>query len=119
MQLPSCSLKVDFLTPMIFRISAAAELALFVLTNRALNSFAVPRLPFGPRDSLNAQAPLAKISIRSKMTDLFLKNRTVLYLVSHLEKQRKYLFFLAGGLAGISRDVEARSGHGSRIRLLN
>jgi hypothetical protein len=44
MQLPSCSLKVDFLTPMIFRISAAAELALFVLTNRALNSFAVPRL---------------------------------------------------------------------------
>ena len=36
--------QVDFLTPMFFRISAAAELAVFVRTNTALDSFAVPVL---------------------------------------------------------------------------
>ncbi len=60
--------QVDFLTPMIFRISVAAE-----LTPRALALGAQTASPSQdcrplgrPWDSLNAQAPLAKIDIRSK-----------------------------------------------------
>jgi hypothetical protein len=42
------SLKVDFLTPMIFRILAAAELGCPALAETASNSFAVPVLsPYG------------------------------------------------------------------------
>jgi len=59
--------QVDFLTPMFFRISAAAELAVFVRTNTALDSFAVPCCRFAPRGYLNAQAPLAKIDIRCEI----------------------------------------------------
>jgi len=59
----------DFLTPMVFRVSVAAELALFVLTKRAQTaSPSRDCRPLGrPRDSLSAQAPLAKIVIRSKI----------------------------------------------------
>jgi len=37
--------QVDFFTPMIFRISVAAELALFASSKNRSNSIAIPRLP--------------------------------------------------------------------------
>jgi len=62
--------QVDFLTPMIFRISAAKQLAPRSLPRRS-DSFTVPVLSsaYGVLhgDSLNAQAPLAKIDIRSNL----------------------------------------------------
>jgi len=60
--------QVDFLTPMFFRISVAAELALRALALSAQTaSPSQDCRPLGrPWDSLNAQAPLAKIDIRSK-----------------------------------------------------
>jgi len=53
--------------PMIFHISAAKELALFTLVKRAQTTLAVLRIVVPPKaglpkDTLNAQAPLAKIS---------------------------------------------------------
>jgi len=53
---------------MIFRISVAAELALFALAKIAQTaSPSQDCRPLGrPWDSLNAQAPLAKIDMRSK-----------------------------------------------------
>jgi len=53
---------------MIFRISVAAELVLFALTNRTQTASPSQDCPAlaGPWDSLNAQAPLAKIVMRSK-----------------------------------------------------
>ncbi|MCX5697323.1 MAG: hypothetical protein NTU54_05090 [Candidatus Omnitrophica bacterium] len=61
---------------MIFRISVAAELGRPALAETASNSFAIPELSSAcgglHRDSLNAQAPLAKISIRSKIRQVHL-----------------------------------------------
>jgi hypothetical protein len=59
--------QVDFLTPMIFRISVAAELGRPALAETALKQHRHPRFVASLHgDSLNAQAPLAKIDIRSK-----------------------------------------------------
>jgi len=41
--------QVDFLTPMIFRISAAAELAVFALANTAQTASPSPFCRFAPR----------------------------------------------------------------------
>ncbi len=74
--------QVDFLTPMIFRISVAAELALFALAKIAQTaSPSQDCQPLGwPWDSLNAQAPLAKIDIRSKsQPGAFWDNRVKVY----------------------------------------
>jgi len=58
--------QVDFLTPMIFRISAAKQLAPRAPARRS-NSFAVPVLSLRSTGiPENAQAPLAKIDIRAK-----------------------------------------------------
>ena len=70
--LPIFSLGVDFTPlgpPMIFRISAAAELAIFVATKIARTaSLSQDCCPFGqPWDTRNAQAPLAKIDTCSKI----------------------------------------------------
>jgi len=64
----------DFFTPMVFRASAAAELAPRTLVLGAQTaSPSRDCQPLGwPRDSLSAQAPLAKIVIRSKMAGVFL-----------------------------------------------
>jgi hypothetical protein len=60
--------QVDFLTAMIFRISAAAELSRPALAETASNSFAVPVLSLTlHRHTRNAQAPLPKIDIRSQL----------------------------------------------------
>jgi len=60
--------QVDFLTAMIFRISAAAELSRPALAETASNSFAVPVLSLTlHRHTRNAQAPLPKIDIRSQI----------------------------------------------------
>jgi hypothetical protein len=67
MNLSFFSLKVDFLTPMIFRSSASAELGPFALAKGPQTPAAVPVLSLALHgDSLAAQAPLAKIDIRSK-----------------------------------------------------
>ena len=65
---------------MIFRISVAAELAAFALANTAQTaSPSRDCRPFGrPRDSLNTQAPLAKIDIRSKTSSLSVINLLML-----------------------------------------
>jgi len=82
---------------MIFRISAAAELALFALAKRAQTaspSQRLPRLRRGLWDSLNAQAPLAKINIRSKLWQ------------GHFFNNLR----LSGGLAGLSGTLKSRAG---------
>ncbi|MDD5465710.1 MAG: hypothetical protein PHP73_05170 [Candidatus Omnitrophica bacterium] len=74
MNLSVFSLEVDFLTPMIFRISVAAELVVFALAKTTQTaSPSQDCQPKGwPWDALNAQAPLAKIDTRSKMTGSFI-----------------------------------------------
>jgi hypothetical protein len=78
MNLSFFSLKVDFFTPMFFRISVAAELALFALAKIAQTaSPSQDYRPLGrPWDSLNAQAPLAKIDIRSKLRQIHYSKRS-------------------------------------------
>jgi hypothetical protein len=49
MNLSIFSLKVNFLTPMIFRIPAAAELAVFALANTAQTASPSPFCRFAPR----------------------------------------------------------------------
>ena len=66
--------QVGFLTPMFFRISVAAELVAFALANAPQTaSPSQDCRPLGrPWDSLNAQAPLAKTSIRSQTEQIHL-----------------------------------------------
>jgi hypothetical protein len=79
MNLSFRSLKVDFLTPMIFHISAAAELGRPALAETALRQLRRPRFVASLHgDSLNAQAPLTtclpsgrKSTFARKITDSF------------------------------------------------
>jgi hypothetical protein len=75
MNLLDFSLQHDFLTPMIFRASVAAELATRALAQSRSDILAIPKLPFGVRDALSAQAPLAKIVIFARNSSRFIMLR--------------------------------------------